>query len=101
MAVRDMSRFGRKYTCYACSTKFYDLNRPEPLCPRCGADQRQAPEQRTDVVTLQELDTAPIADDAPDDEDAVLADDELEIEPDVEDPGDLDGDDLPGSALDL
>ena len=22
--------------------KFYDLNRPEPICPKCGADQRSA-----------------------------------------------------------
>jgi len=37
-----MSDLGRKYTCYSCHTKFYDLGKPIPLCPKCGADQRDA-----------------------------------------------------------
>lgn len=40
----DMSSLGRKYTCYSCHTKFYDLGKPVPLCPKCGADQREADE---------------------------------------------------------
>ncbi|MEE8581798.1 MAG: FYDLN acid domain-containing protein [Myxococcota bacterium] len=40
------SPLGTKYECFACSAKFYDLNRPEPICPKCGADQRQRPSQR-------------------------------------------------------
>ncbi len=35
---------GKKYTCFQCGTRFYDLNRPEPICPKCGADQRENPE---------------------------------------------------------
>ena len=38
--ARDL---GKKYTCFKCTCKFYDLSRPEPLCPRCGADQREDP----------------------------------------------------------
>lgn len=34
--------FGAKYTCFRCSCRFYDLKKPEPLCPKCGADQREA-----------------------------------------------------------
>ncbi len=34
-------KWGRKYACYSCSTKFYDLNRPKAICPRCGADQSE------------------------------------------------------------
>jgi uncharacterized protein (TIGR02300 family) len=34
---------GTKYTCFKCGTKFYDLKRPVPACPKCGADQREAP----------------------------------------------------------
>lgn len=34
---------GTKHTCYKCDTKFYDLKRPAPICPKCGADQREAP----------------------------------------------------------
>lgn len=39
-----MPDLGRKYTCYSCHTKFYDLGKPEPICPKCGADQRDAEE---------------------------------------------------------
>ena len=39
-----MANLGRKYTCYSCHTKFYDLGKPVPLCPKCGADQREAEE---------------------------------------------------------
>lgn len=38
-----MSKYGKKYTCWSCSTKFYDLNKPHPLCPKCGADPAQDP----------------------------------------------------------
>jgi uncharacterized protein (TIGR02300 family) len=40
MAGKDL---GTKYTCFKCGMKFYDLKKPEPLCPKCGADQRQSP----------------------------------------------------------
>jgi len=33
---------GKKYTCYSCHTKFYDLGKAVPICPKCGADQRDA-----------------------------------------------------------
>ncbi|HEX7192602.1 MAG TPA: FYDLN acid domain-containing protein [Thermoanaerobaculia bacterium] len=39
-----MPELGKKYTCYSCHTKFYDLGKAEPLCPKCGADQRDADE---------------------------------------------------------
>ena len=42
-----MSKFGTKYTCWSCGAKFYDLNKPEPVCPKCGADPKAAPEDRT------------------------------------------------------
>ncbi len=35
-------KLGKKHTCYQCGCKFYDLNRPAALCPRCGADQSEA-----------------------------------------------------------
>ena len=38
--ARDL---GTKYTCFKCGTKFYDLKRPVPVCPKCGTDQREAP----------------------------------------------------------
>jgi len=41
--VEPRSRLGGKHVCFECGGKFYDLNRPEPLCPKCGADQRNRP----------------------------------------------------------
>lgn len=36
-------RLGRKWVCFSCQAKFYDLNRADPACPKCGVDPRQAP----------------------------------------------------------
>lgn len=40
MPAKDL---GTKYICFKCSTKFYDLKKPDPICPKCGADQRESP----------------------------------------------------------
>ncbi len=40
MPAKDL---GTKHTCFKCGTKFYDMKKPEPLCPKCGADQRDSP----------------------------------------------------------
>jgi uncharacterized protein (TIGR02300 family) len=40
MPAKDL---GTKYVCFKCSTKFYDMKKPDPLCPKCGADQRESP----------------------------------------------------------
>jgi uncharacterized protein (TIGR02300 family) len=34
---------GAKWNCFRCGAKFYDLNRPDPVCPKCGANQRERP----------------------------------------------------------
>lgn len=34
---------GTRYVCWNCSTRFYDLKKPAPICPKCGADQRESP----------------------------------------------------------
>lgn len=38
-------KYGERYTCFQCGAKFYDLKKPEPLCPKCGVDQRTAPKK--------------------------------------------------------
>lgn len=43
MPARDL---GAKHVCYKCSTKFYDMKKPEAICPKCGADQRDSPANR-------------------------------------------------------
>jgi len=35
-------KLGAKFECYNCGTKFYDLGKSEPLCPKCGANQKDA-----------------------------------------------------------
>ena len=37
------TRLGNRFTCYSCGCHFYDLNKPEPICPKCQADQREQP----------------------------------------------------------
>jgi predicted nucleic acid-binding Zn-ribbon protein len=67
-----------KHTCFTCGAKFYDLFRPEPLCPKCGADQREAPKappkpkpaRKRKRVTKRSM--APLLDD---DEDVVIEED--------------------------
>jgi uncharacterized protein (TIGR02300 family) len=39
MPAKDL---GTKYVCFKCAAKFYDLKKPDPICPKCGADQREA-----------------------------------------------------------
>ncbi len=43
MDAARKEKLGRKWECYSCNGKFYDLKKPEPICPRCGADQRESP----------------------------------------------------------
>lgn len=89
-------KLGNKYDCYSCGTKFYDLGKNEPICPKCGANQKDAStsesaaasqssrrKRKADVAKVVDIDEVePIAD---------IADDEEMVGPDLED-GDL-GDD--------
>ena len=34
---------GTKYNCYNCQAKFYDMKKPDPLCPKCGANPQDSP----------------------------------------------------------
>lgn len=38
-----MANLGKKWICFACGAKFYDLGKGEPSCPKCGASQKNAP----------------------------------------------------------
>lgn len=42
---------GNKYACYQCGCKFYDLGRPQPICPKCGANQTEAPKKEPLTTT--------------------------------------------------
>lgn len=81
-----MPELGKKYTCYSCHTKFYDLGKPVPVCPKCGADQRDAddapvvsaPRSRTRVIVeepVEEPDFGGEAEAASDDEEEDVIED--------------------------
>jgi hypothetical protein len=44
-------KLGSKFECFRCSTKFYDLGKSEPVCPKCGADQREAAKGESGAAT--------------------------------------------------
>ena len=88
-------KLGTKFDCYNCGTKFYDLGKPEPICPKCGANQKdaghlgvagpgQASRRRRKADVAKPIDIE--EDDAPIEAD--IADDEM-VEPDLAD-ADLD-----------
>jgi uncharacterized protein (TIGR02300 family) len=42
---------GTKHECYNCGTRFYDLGKPESICPKCGANQKDAASNESPAVT--------------------------------------------------
>ena len=77
------AKLGVKYVCFSCSARFYDLNKPEPLCPKCGADQRSKPK------TSDAAPAPPAPKKAAPRPMPLLDDDETEAVPFEEDMGDL------------
>ena len=59
--ARDL---GTKYVCFKCGTKFYDLKKPVPACPKCGADQREAPVAKPQTARQQRAAAAKEAEEA-------------------------------------
>jgi len=94
-----MAKLGKKWNCFACSTKFYDFMKPEILCPKCGANQKDAPAKpkapKREKAALQ------IEDDFTPEADAeVIGEESIEeslgitgARPEGVDPGDLNMDD--------
>lgn len=80
--------WGNRYTCFSCECKYYDLNRSEALCPRCGSDPREA------VLAAKAPARASRAQANPDEEDSDQGDldDTLDVGVDAGDLLDEDGD---------
>jgi uncharacterized protein (TIGR02300 family) len=96
-------KLGNKFECFNCSTKFYDLGKSDSVCPKCGANQKDAVQSESaavsqasrrkrkaevaktlDIEEDEAIETPDIADDdmvAPD----LDADDDLEEEEDLDD----------------
>jgi uncharacterized protein (TIGR02300 family) len=89
-------KLGTKHECYNCGTKFYDLGKSPPLCPKCGADQRDSTQADSPAVSQasrrrRKADVAK-AIEIEEDEPIDIADDEM-----VE-PADMEDEDLAGDA---
>ncbi|HEY8154169.1 MAG TPA: FYDLN acid domain-containing protein [Myxococcota bacterium] len=80
------ARLGAKHLCFKCGAKFYDLNKPEPICPKCGTDQRNRPKVEPKAKTAAPAGQrrqvtrpmVPLLED--EEEDEVLVDEELDLE---------------------
>jgi len=42
-ASGSANKLGTKHVCFSCGAKFYDLKKKKVICPRCSADQADAP----------------------------------------------------------
>lgn len=80
-------KLGNKYECFNWGAKFYDLGKGEPVCPKCGADQKDA-EEENPLVT-QSVKRTRKAELLPDDDDEV----QVPVGEDLDDE-DLDDEDL-------
>ena len=91
--MQSKALLGKRYTCFKCACKFYDLNRPDPLCPKCGTDQREDPTPDPRVAVMARYKTSRVTPPTPEDttldepnEDEDLEFDDFDDEDD-EDPG--------------
>ena len=56
--MADPIKWGVKYKCHGCACKFYDLNKPRAVCPKCGADQAEKARAVEEVLEEEELEGA-------------------------------------------
>lgn len=97
------AEWGTKHTCSSCSAKFYDMQRAELICPKCG--QKNQPQvvfkQRRATEAVKEAKPAPkAAAAAPEDEEDiedVNADDDALLDSDDDDDAGLE---VPGGNMD-
>ena len=71
-------KLGNKHDCFSCGTKFYDLGKSEAVCPKCGANQKDAGQNDSAAVSQssrrkRKADVVPKAVDL-DEEDAPIED---------------------------
>lgn len=99
--------WGIKRTCQDCGTKFYDMRKPEIVCPKCGAafsavvaKPRRAPKAEPKPVPApkkaapkKSADDSEIEDDDLELDDVDLDDDDEDDDEVIEDASDLGGDD--------
>lgn len=81
-------KLGAKFECFSCGTKFYDLGKSEPLCPKCGANQKDAVSSDQSAASQasrrKRKAEIPKALEVEDDEPIDIADDEM-VGPEIDD----------------
>ncbi len=82
---------GTRHVCWKCGAKFYDLNKPSPACPKCGADPREAQVAKPPKVAKAPPPAPKRAASEDDDDDILPLDDDLAA--DDEDDADTSSDD--------
>lgn len=83
MPAKDL---GSKHVCFKCSAKFYDLKKPDPICPKCGTDQREAAAVRPSEGRRSRLSAMPKIVEPVEPTDAEEADEEEAAEVEEDDP---------------
>ena len=51
----DIDNRGTKRFCTSCSTKFYDLNKPEVICPKCNFKLERNNEEELEKKCLKKF----------------------------------------------
>lgn len=82
MAAKDL---GTKFTCFKCGTKFYDLRKPVPVCPKCGANQTEAPSKAPPPPERRVRAAKPAVVEPEEAEIETVEDDEADADDDAED----------------
>jgi uncharacterized protein (TIGR02300 family) len=85
-----MPDLGTKHECLDCGTKFYDLGKPEAVCPKCGANQEELAAKNASPVTENPRGSSPKVEEPETDE---VSQDEEDEELLVEEGEDEDEDD--------
>ena len=47
-----MAKYGLKHICSVCGCKFYDLNRTNPVCPKCGTAPKKLKGKKLSLVDV-------------------------------------------------
>ena len=58
----DNDNKGKKHICRNCSTKFYDLNKKEVTCPKCGAKQDEYNNEKTSYEEITKVNKKDVQD---------------------------------------
>ena len=56
--------WGTRRNCYKCGTRFYDLLKEPPTCPKCNADQTKAPAKGSSSSPARKIRTVAPEEDA-------------------------------------